>query len=129
MICLFLWEMEARLFCWYLVLDLVSVLLNLLSNGLNMSGLVDDPCWWDSVGLGGSWDDVSWGSNGGSVVGNSWGGGKRGSSSEAWGKAVIAEWQTGVGEASWEDDLALSGGDGGGEDNSEGFHGFGFWSC
>jgi len=124
--------MKARFFVC-LVLDLVSVLLNWGGDGLNDGWLLDDPCWWDSVGLGGSWDDGSWGSNW--QWGSSWD-----ASVGQWGIGVV---QTGVGVASWEssweavvaewessvvEDLALSGSSDGGEDNSEGFHG-GFLEC
>lgn len=107
------WEMAG------LVPDLVSVLLDGGGEGLDEWGLLLDPCWWDSVLLGGSddswgssWDD-SWGSgqwSGVGVVGKSWG-------SEA---SVMADDATMV--ATWQDVLGLGGGDDGG-DNSEGFHG------
>jgi len=139
-----------------LVLDLVSVLLDLLGDGLNVGWVLDDPCWWDSVGLGGSWDnslDQGLGGQWQTSVGiDAWGVVKASieweSSLESsqWESSMgVASWESSQGESSmgiaswessqgksggqtsWQSNLgALSGGNDGGKNNSEGLHGGGF---
>lgn len=126
-----------------LVLDLVSVLLDLLGDGLDDGWLLDDPWWGNGVGPGGSWHgdrgvgQWGWGSTGGqwqTGVGVLQGQGSAEvvggvSSGESGVVGEGSQWETGSWEslhASWQSDLALSGGDDGSENNSEGLHGYGF---
>jgi len=107
------------------ILDLVSVLLDLLVDGLDGWGVLDQPCWWDGVLAGHDWGSLDnwggsldqWGGSSLDVLGgestlDQWSLGGQSAVEEAGVvEAVGVEWQTSVDQASvvWQTSVGQTG--------------------